>query len=365
VDGLEKVQEVPDDYYYTQALSNKAVEYIRDYAKSDKPFFLYLAHCAPHWPLHALPEDIEKYKDLYKDGWDDLRKQRFARQVKLGLFDTEKTPLPAVQCEGPPWSERSEKEKEFLARKLAVHAAMVDRIDQGIGQVVNTLEETGQLNNTVIFFLSDNGASPEIMYDAGYDRNSRTREGEKVQYNTNAAVDQLGSEISYACIGPAWANAVNTPFRYWKAQSYEGGCNTPMVIHWPKGLKTKPGEITHQVGHVIDLMPTCLELARAKYPAEYDGRKITPTEGKSLLPIIQGQVREPHEALFFEHENGRAVRMGQWKLVAYSRTPDKWELYNLAEDLTETKDLAAKYPDRVKEMAAEWDKWAQKVGLKD
>ncbi len=358
VDGTGAVDTVPDDYYFTDAVMVKSVEYIKEFSRTDKPFFLYVAHCAPHWPLHARPEDIAKYKDTYKDGWEKLRRDRYQRMLKAGLFDKQNTPLPPVQDGGKKWKQLSEKERQFQSAKMAVHAAMIDRIDRGIGDIVKALKATGQLDNTVIFFLSDNGASPEVMQQPGYDRSSQTRDGRKIRYN---GIFEPGSETTYACIGQPWASASNTPFRYWKKESYEGGCHTPLIIHWPKGLKAEPGSITHQPGHVMDIMPTCLELAGANYPARYKGHKLTALDGKSLAPVLAGGKRKGYDMIFFEHMGGRAVRMGKWKLVALKGEP--WRLYNLDEDRTETNDIAAKYPDRVQTMSAEWKQWAARVGL--
>jgi arylsulfatase A-like enzyme len=358
VDGTKAVKTVPDDYYFTDAVTEKSVEYIEEFSRTDKPFFLYVAHCAPHWPMHARPEDIAKYMDTYKDGWEKLRRDRYQRMIKTGLFEKENTPLPPIQDRGRKWQQLSEGEKEFQASKMAVHAAMIDRIDQGIGDIVRALKSTGQMENTVIFFLSDNGASPEVPQQPGYDRSSQTRDGRNIRYRGSF---EPGSETTYTGIGPAWASASNTPFRYWKKESYEGGCHTPLIIHWPNGLKVKPGSITQQADHVMDIMPTCLELAGASYPTQYKGHKLTVMDGKSLVPILAGKKREEHDKIFFEHMGGRAVRMGDWKLVALKDEP--WRLYNLAEDRTETNDLVVEQPDRVQMMSAEWDKWAVKVGL--
>jgi arylsulfatase A-like enzyme len=358
VDGTEAVKTVPDDYYFTDAVTKKSVEYIKEFSKTDKSFFLYIAHCAPHWPLHARPEDIAKYRDTYKSGWEELRRERYQRMLKMGLFDKENTPLPPIQDRGRKWKQLSEGEKEFQAAKMAVHAAMIDRIDQGIGEIVAALKSTGQMKNTIIFFLSDNGASPEVPQQPGYDRSSQTRDGRKIRYK---GIFEPGSETTYTSIGPAWASASNTPFRYWKKESYEGGCHTPLIIHWPDGLKVKPGSITQQAGHVMDIMPTCLELAGASYPTKYKNYQLTSLDGRSLLPVLMGGKRKGHDKIFFEHMGGRAVRMGNWKLVALKNEP--WRLYNLAEDKTETRDLAATHPDRLRTMSAEWEKWAARVGL--
>jgi len=359
VEGTKTVKDVPEDYYFTDAITNKSVEYLHELAKSDRPFFMYVAHCAPHWPLHARPEDIAKYKDAYKEGWEKLRRDRYERIVKMGLFKKENAPLPTIQGWGKPWDELTEPEKEFQSAKMAVHAAMIDRLDQGIGKIVQTLKQTGRFDNTMIIFLSDNGASPETPRLPGYDRTGQTRDGQTIRYR-GISPAKVGSETSYCGIGSYWSSASNTPFRFWKKESFEGGCHTPLVFHWPKGLKTNPGSITEQPGHVMDILPTCLELAGAQYPTEYHGNTITPLEGKSLLPILKGHKHAPHKMLFFEHEGGRAVRRGQWKLVALANR--NWELYHLAADRTETNNLVKQYPDKVKTMIAQWQRWARHAG---
>ncbi|UCG57309.1 MAG: arylsulfatase [Phycisphaerales bacterium] len=358
VDGIEPVEAVGEDYYFADAVTEKAVGYVRDFERSDRPFFLYVAHCAPHWPLHARGEDIAKYKDAYKGGWEKLRRDRYRRMLEMGLFSEANTPLPPIQDRGRKWDGLSEAERAFQAAKMAVHAAMVDRIDQGIGKIVETLKQTGQFDNTVIFFLSDNGASPEVPQGPGYDRSSQTRDGREIQYR---GIFDPGSQTTYTGIGPAWASASNTPFRYWKKESFEGGCHTPLVVHWPKGLGVEAGTVAEQAGHVIDILPTCLELAGASYPRQYQGHELTPLDGKSLAPVLSGKRRKGHASLYFEHEGGRAVRMGDWKLVALKGRP--WRLYDLMEDRTEMNDLAAMHPDRVRAMSREWDRWAKEVGL--
>jgi arylsulfatase len=242
---------------------------------------------------------------------------------------------------------------------MAVHAAMVDRLDLAVGKIIEVLKQTGQFENTVIFFLSDNGASPEVPQTPGYDRSSQTRDGRKIRYK---GISEPGPETTYTGIGAPWASASNTPFRYWKKESFEGGCHTPLIVHWPEGLVAKSGSVTSQVGHVIDIMPTCLELAGAKYPDRYNGHTLTSLDGKTLMPILRDRQREGHEQLFFEHMGGRAVIEGHWKLVALKDHP--WELYNLNRDRTEMENLAARHSVRVRTMSSRWDKWAVRVGLK-
>lgn len=362
IDGVEPVKEVPDDYYATDAFNDKAAQYVREMAKEDKPFFLYLAHTAPHWPLHALPEDIRKYEDRYTEGWDKLREERYQRQLEMGLVNEEEFPLPPVMGFGPHsrgWENLSDEQRAIESRKMAVHAAMIDRMDQGLADVLAALEESGEMENTIIFFLSDNGASPESPARPGYDRPSALSDGTPIEYRDS---DHIGDATSWAGIGSFWANAANTPFRYWKAESFEGGVHTPMIVHWPAGLKLEAGSLVSDPADVIDILPTCLELAGATYPKSNNGHSTTPVQGKSLAGLLRGTDWEGHDALYFEHEGGKAIRVGDWKLVQ-PRRGARWELYDLSTDRTETRNVAAEYPDRVEEMKAQWQSWADKVGV--
>ena len=367
VDGDRPIRAVPEDYYLTDAIADRSVQYIRDFVATDAPFFLYVAFTAPHWPIHARPEDIAKYRGKYDAGWDVLRHDRFQRQVKLGLFPSQAS-LGEVITRGPAWQKRSAREQAYLSAKMQVHAAMVDRVDQGIGRILAMLEQTSQYEDTIIFFLSDNGASPEIPGPPGYDRNGTTRDGRPalrdaaLQRDENR--DRLGSEESYTGIGPAWANAVNTPLRYWKKESYEGGCRTPLIVHWPKGLKAARGSIVRDVGHVMDIAPTCLELAAASEEKgsslgqahrQFDFRM----DGKSLVPLLMGEERQGHEQLFFEHVGGKGIRRADWKLSALEHR--RWELFNLATDPGETQDLAEQHPDLVRSLDKAWKQWFARV----
>ncbi|WP_287636280.1 arylsulfatase [Bacteroides sp.] len=359
VEGEVPVKEVPDGYYITQALSDRAVKEVKEYAKDDKPFFMYLAYTAPHWPLHALPEDIEKYKDTYKVGWEAIRNARYERQKQLGIFPNMDNFLSDRQFKDK-WEDNPH--AEWDARAMAVHAAMIDRMDQGIGQVIDALEKTGQLENTLILFLSDNGCSNEDCqnYSPGEnDRPDMTRKGEKMVYPHNKEV-LPGPETTYASLGARWANVANTPFRFWKAKSYEGGICTPMIAHWPKGIKKNVGKTTPEIGHVMDIMATCVDLADAEYPTTYKGHDILPMEGKSLLPIFKTGHREGHDYLGFEHYNERAFLSNDgWKLVRPGEKA-KWELYNLNEDRSEMHNLAAQYPEKVAEMTKAYEAWAKR-----
>lgn len=355
VNGTTPVKTVPENYYHTDAISDTAVAYIRAFSQDEKPFFLYVAQTAPHWPLHALPEDIEKYKDTYKVGWDAIRQARYRKMVKLGLIDPATTPL-SPRIDGQlSWEKNSD--KEWDARAMAVHAAMIDRMDQGIGRMIAALKQAGELDNTLIVFLSDNGASPEnaAQYGPGFDRPSETRSGEKIAYPVKKGV-LPGPQTTFASIGHRWANVANTPYRYAKVQSYEGGVRTPLIAYWPKGIKPKKGGISSQEGHVMDFMATFVELANARYPATYKGHQITPMQGISLVPAFQGKEAQGHRTLFNEHFGARFVRHEGWKMVA--RPNEKWHLYRIGEDETELNDLSAKYPEKVRELEGMWQKWA-------
>lgn len=356
ISGDKPVNSVPDDYYSTIALADTAVAYMNKYAETDKPFFMYLAFHSPHWPLHALPEDIEKYKNTYKDGWQAVREARYQRMKEMKLFGDADNFLSPRQFTDS-WEENPT--KEWDARAMAVHAAMVDRMDQEIGRVIETLRKNGQLDNTLILFMSDNGCSNEDCqhYSEGEnDRPAETRDGRKIIYPRQKEV-MPGPETSYASVGARWANAANTPFRFWKAKSYEGGICTPMIAHWPKGIKQPKGSVNTQMGHVIDIMATCLDISGTQYPTEYNGHKIIPLAGQSLDPIFKTGTRKGHDELCFEHFNEKAlIDAFGWKIV-WPNNKKSWELYNLNEDRSEMHDLADQYPDKVKDMVARYEKW--------
>jgi arylsulfatase A-like enzyme len=361
VDGQNPISTVPPGFYATNAISDKAVEYIRDFAGQKGPFFLYVAHNAPHFPLQALPEDIAKYQAMYADGWTPMRNARYARQIAMGLLRADNAPLPASQ--GNDWSTLTVTQRTFLSNVMRTHAAMVDRLDQSVGAMVDALRATGQLDNTLIFFLSDNGASAEIYLQPGDDRPAVTRAGDTIVYcggQTSCPYDQPGNEKTWSYLGPSWANAANTPFRYWKITSFRGGNTAPVIVHWPAGLRTMPGAITEQPGHVIDLLPTILELAGVSYPDSYGGTKLTSLDGTSLMPIFQGGQRTPHDRLFFEHEGGAAMIEGNYKIARLDAT-SSWELYNLAVDRTESMKHAPSDGARVQTMTATWTAWYQSV----
>ncbi len=355
VNGTTPVESVPENYYHTDAINDTAVSYIKAFSREDKPFFIYVAQTAPHWPLQALPEDIKKYEDIYTVGWDAIREARYKRMVEKGIVDPAKAPLsPRIKNE---LSWENNPDKDWDARAMAVHAAMIDRMDQGIGRIINALKETGKLDNTIIVFLSDNGASPEncMQYGPGFDRPGETRTGQQIHYPVNKDV-LPGPETSFSSIGERWANVANTPYRYAKEQSYEGGIRTPMIAYWPKGIK-KTGVLTDHLGHVMDFMATFVEIAHAKYPATYNGHTITPTSGISLFPVLEGQKEVVHNSLFNEHFRARYARDAEWKLVSLSGDTT-WHLYKINQDETELNDLSARHPDVVSRFANEWRQWA-------
>jgi arylsulfatase len=356
VSGTKPIEQVPAGYYHTDAINDTAVAYIKGYAGSAQPFFLYVAENAPHWPLMAKPEDIEKYKDTYKGGWDAIRKARYEKMVSLGLIDPAVTTLPARWHDDLSWENNPDKEWDAMA--MAVHAAMIDRMDQGIGRIIGALRAVGKLDNTLIVVLSDNGASPEnaAAYGPGFDRPNETRDGRKIVYATKKQV-MPGPETVYSSIGQRWANVANTPYQYWKAESYEGGIHTPMIAFWPKGMRAKKGGFSDVVGHVMDLMSTFVAVSGARYPAEYKGHRIPATTGLSLVSSFSGKKTVGHEDLFNEHFGARYAREGDWKLVSMSND-SSWHLFNLATDKTETIDLYSKYPEKVRHLDSLWRQWA-------
>ena len=358
VHNTEPIDTVPSDFYSTDYITDKTMDLIDDYSTKEAPFFMYVSYNAPHWPLHAKPADIAKYNGVYDAGWDSLRVRRYRNMAQLGLIDEDKVPMARNES-GRLWD--NETDKTWLADNMEVHAAMIDCVDQGIGKIIEKLKATGEYDNTIILFMSDNGASSENYSIGQFDRHDRTRSGQMVTHNARVP----GSQLSYNFLGNGWAGAVNTPFRYWKRESFHGGIATPLIVHWNNGIEAaKKGVINHQPGHFIDIMPTVLELAGANYPANYNSNNIQtlPAEGKSLLPLIQGEgVWNGERTLFWEHENGRAVRVGDWKLTA--AVGQGWQLFNLADDFSETNNVAVEYPDKVREMKTLWNTWARSVGI--
>ncbi len=343
------------DFYLTTATADHAISLLKDHATNfaDKPFFHYIAFHAPHFPLQALPQDIAKYRDRYLAGWDVMRAERYARQKKMGLINTELSalerkvgppyPFPnAQQAYGSgeilyplPWGELTDEQHRFQATKMAIHAAMVDRMDQEIGRIIAQLKAMNAYDNTLILFASDNGASAEIMVrDGGHDPKA-----------------DPGSKATYLCLGPGFSSACNTPFRMHKTWVHEGGISTPLIAHWPKGISDK-NQLRHTPAHVIDIAPTLIELAGVEKPTEWNGEVIPPAPGKSLVPALGKDQEIPRDCLWWLHEGHRAVRSGDWKLVALSGKP--WELYDLKTDCAEQHNLAASKPEQAKKLEQLW-----------
>ncbi len=329
-------------FYMTDAITDRGVGMIRDHVagpRGEQPFFLYLAYTAPHWPLHAHDEDIARYRDRYGGGWDELRAERHERQVAMNLVDPA-WKLSARHPDAPAWKVLPKERQRVGAEKMAVYAAQVDRMDQGVGRVLCALDRLGIADNTVVLFLADNGGCAEEI-ERSADPKART-----------------GTPDSFRSYGLPWANASNTPLRLFKQFVHEGGIASPLLARGP-GIRR--GAVTDAVCHVIDVAPTCLDLAGAAYPAERDGRALTPQEGRTMRPLFEGGAREGHATVFWEHQGHRALRRGKWKLVASHGNP--WELYDLEADRTETNDLAAVCPERVAELAAEHQRWSRRVGV--
>ena len=325
-------------FYMTDAFTDKAVDFLDQIGKGDAPFFLYLAFTSPHWPLHARPEEIAKYRGKYKEGWDKLRIRRHRSMIEMGLVKKDWTISPR-DVDAPAWDDEKNKDERDLA--MSVYAAQIDRMDQNVGRVVQKLTQLGVMDNTLILFLADNGGCAEEIH--------RGTEGAKT-----------GTSDSYESYGLPWANASNTPFRTFKHWVHEGGISTPLIAHWPKGLAQK-GKLTHEPGHLVDIMATCVDVAKAKYPESVKGQKIHAMDGETLTPIFKTGKRPARRPIFWEHEGNRAVRHGKWKIVA--RHKGEWELYDIDADRTELINLAAKFPDRLKQMVAQYDEWAAGAGV--
>ena len=346
-DGDKHIQ--PDeDFYFTDAISDKACEYIDEHSKSkNNPFFLYVAHIAPHWPIQAKDADIEKYEGKYLNGWENTRAKRYEQMKALGIID-ENVKLSEKKKSIKDWKTLTANEKKEQDRRMAVYAAQVDNLDQNVGKIIKTLKKDGLLENTVEFFFSDNGGC-----------NLPVSRGESKK------TEDIGTPKSFESYGEPWANVSNTPFRMFKKWEHEGGISSPLIVHWPKGIKAE-GELRNQVAHVIDLMPTLLELSGAKYPSEYKDNKIIPYEGESLVSTFDNTDTKPR-TLYWEHIANRGMREGNWKIVSLA-TPkppyiSDWELYDLSEDRSETNNLAYKYPEKVKEMSDKWYAWAKRCNV--
>jgi len=352
--------------YSTIRIADHAIQFLKEHAAKypGQPFFQYLAFHSPHFPIHALPEDIAVYNGRYQSGWDALREERFKRMKEMGLIHCSLSPLdPEIipawnfpeaklkQMIGEnevayafPWNTLSPGQKEFQAKKMAVHAAMVHRMDMEIGRVLDQIRSMGVLDNTIVIFVSDNGASAEqIIRGDGHDPTA-----------------PVGSSKSYLGIGPGWSGAANTPFRLHKSWNHEGGIATPFIVCWPAGIKAR-GEIRNNPGHLVDLVPTLLDITGGKVPSLVSSLEVPPLPGKSLVPAFKKDGSVKHRYLWWNHEGNRALRIGDWKLVADHNNP--WELYDLSRDRSETQNLAGKYPEKVQELEKEWTRHAREFDV--
>ncbi len=333
-----RIQTFPEGFYTTDAFSDYACHTIDQAVERGQPFFLHVCYTAPHYPLHALEEDIARYRGKYRAGWHKLRQERHQRQIAMGLVKAEWN-LPDADQEVTTWNTIDN--PAYFDELMSTYAAMVDRMDQGIGRILNKLDEHQLAGDTVVIFLSDNGGCAETPGGFDYARIPGVKE-------------------HYTACGPGWAYAQNTPFRRFKQWVHEGGISTPCIVRWPDVVAA--GSINHDVGHIIDLLPTIADLAEVDYPAQFGGRKILPVEGKTLRPLLEGKSRPGHDRLYWEWNGNRAVREGAWKLC-WDRKVKAWELYDLEHDRTETQDLAADQPEVVQRLRDAWFTWAKQTGL--
>lgn len=379
-----------EKWYYTDAISDNAVKFIAEHETEspDQPFFMYVAYTAAHWPMHAPDDEIELHKGKYDAGYGAIREKRYQKLIDLGLID--KSWLMSEQVGN--WD--SLENKDWHIRNMEVYAAMVSRMDKGIGKIVEQLKKNGEIDNTLIMFLHDNGGCAETL---GWQNNTspfqelpeikafdpmaadeiqtrmipeKTREGNPVIKMSNKVM--AGPDYTYHAYGPDWANVSNTPFRMYKHWVHEGGVSTPLIVHWPEQIKDK-GAIRRQPSHLIDIMASVVDITGAKYPQQYEGKEIVPMAGVSLLPVWLEDDTLARETIYFEHEGNRAIRKGKWKLVsqAYSGAGhfrqvdeiaiDQWALYDMEKDRTELNNLANEYPEMVQAMATVWQEWARET----
>jgi arylsulfatase A-like enzyme len=344
LDGTPTPRDSPvfgQNWYATSLWTDFGLKFIDEARKANRPFFLYLPHNAPHFPLMAPPELIAKHRGKYRAGWDRLRDARYRRQISMGLVDV-RWPLSPREADSPSWESLSDEAKDRFDHLMSVYAAMIEAIDISVGVLVKGLEARGALDNTLILFLSDNGANAESGPDG--------------RYNGNPP----GGPNSNLYLGMNWAALSSTPFRRFKHFTHEGGIAVPLIAHWPRGIPAnRRNALERQPAHLIDVMPTVIEITGATYPREFKGQTIQPVEGVSLLPAFAGRPLRRTRPIFWEHEGNRAVRSGNWKLV--STYPDDWELYDMAADRVERDNLASRHPDTVRELAAEWNAWAERA----
>ncbi len=359
-DTITYPESASGDFYYTDAISDRAVAMIEEAAQADAPFFLYVAYTAPHWPLHALPGDIAKYEGQYrKGGWDALRTARHEELKGMGLL-SDKWDISPRDAQAPPWEDVKAQDWEDM--RMAVYAAQIDRMDQGIGRILAKLRALDIEENTLVIFLADNGGCAELLREDGWCQRYATQTPDgKAIHTGNFKNVRPGGPDTFMSYDLPWANASNAPFRLYKHWVHEGGISTPFIVQWP-GV-AEAGAIQHAPCHVIDLMATCLDAAGVPYPAEYQGRAITPLEGESLVPALRASGWQRARPIYWEHEGNRAVRDGRWKLVR--KYPGTWELYDMVEDRTELNDLSAVNQPRLEAMAQQYAAWAARCNVRD
>lgn len=355
-------------FFMTEAFSNHAAEFLKSAAAGDDPFFLYVAYIAPHWPLHALEKDIASYRDQYRQtGWDEWRDRRFARQREMGLVP-ETWKMGPKPTSVPPWAD--DPDNDWQAERMAAYAAQISTVDRGVGGLLKILKNSGVEDDTLVLFLSDNGAAPDggvrpstTGFGFGQDGEQKNWRRDGIPIKGGSGPDHApGPHDTFAAYGIAWATTSNTPLRDHKQSAYEGGIRTPLIARWPRVIETGGG-MTNQAGHVMDVMATCLDLAGLDYPEEFNGRRPVPIEGRSLKPVFRGEEREAHESIGWDCGRGQALLQGKWKLVRPA--PGKpWELYDLDVDGGETNNLAGESADRVEAMAAAWEGWSKRVGAR-
>lgn len=339
---IENGQQIqpPQGWYSTDGFTDRALSFIARPENQTTPFFLYVPYIAPHYPLQAKPEDIDKYRNRYQAGYQAIRDARFAKQEATGVVEPG---FPLSKPEFKPWEQMNAKKQASEAERMAVYAAQVDCIDQNVGRIVQALKDQGLYENTVIIFLSDNGA---------------------VMNHFNKTPDRpFGGPDCYASVG-VWQNVCNTPFRQGKGREYEGGIKTPLIISWPAGLRQHDCKV-RDYAHIIDVLPTILELTGTSYPRTFAGNEIQPLDGRSFLPLLEGRHINRNRPLFFEHMGWKGMRQGRWKIVHRNKKDLPWELYDLKVDPYETTDIAGQHPARTRKMARQWDRWAAEVGVEE
>ena len=348
-----------EDFHLTDAIADHAVEQIDESIAMDKPFFQYVAFSAPHWPLHAREDDIVKYEGKYMAGYDAMRTSRHEQQKGLGVVD-DKWDISPRDSDSPDWKDVRNKEYEDI--RMATYAAMVEQVDRGVGRIIDTLRAQGEFDNTVIMFLSDNGGCAELFQEDGdwpdpsLWETELTLQGDKVRAGDIPEL-RPGPDTTFQAVELPWANVSDTPFRLFKRWIHEGGISTPFIVHWPDQIEKS--NILDNPMHIIDISATCYEIAGAQYPTEHHDTEITPLEGESFLPALQGRQLNREQAITIEHEGNRGIRTGDWKLVAEWNKP--WEMYNISDDRTEQNNLIDGEKDRAKAFEKTYFEWAERA----